>query len=145
MYIPDWSFVRKLRELNPDLTVRWNNKLERWVIYLKYWGTGRPVVIDGKTIRPIIRKEYMIKVVREADGSYRPLGNLTIMELKWGDTHARGPDCIADQLEKEDEDRLKSESRARLTQSEGLFGEAYNDVFDIQQSGWSPIREKAAI
>lgn len=53
---PEW-FVRELSWIDPGLTVRWNNRMKRWVVYHK---DGSPCLIvqhpEKKTFRNLDRR-----------------------------------------------------------------------------------------
>jgi len=85
VYKPDRHFVRLMREIDPKLEARWSASLQRWVIYRRVRDTGHAVCEDGTKVGYLKDRFAEIMVVKNDDGSYRPLDERTIRELRYCD------------------------------------------------------------
>ena len=101
MYTPDRGFVKKLKALNKRLIVRWESRIERWVVYEKIKQKVFCGEYDGIPLFTVKDIDSYVMIVDNEDRSYRPLDNRTIMWLKYNDLH-RSPDVAREKLEKFD-------------------------------------------
>lgn len=86
---PSESFVRELKNIDKDLDVKWNKKIQRFMVHHK----DR----RGK-VYPVMRVQYK-------DGSYKPLDKRTVDAMKYSNRlrHKR-PQDILFEIDKENED-----------------------------------------
>ena len=117
MYIPDWSIVRRVQQIDPRLTIRWMPHKERWGIY-------RRTLSESRTYH----QDILVRVVKNEDGSYRPLDSRVLDDLRRADMHHRSWARHVAQMEAE---QTRSEER-RLADlqddAEAISGEIYPQV-----------------
>ena len=76
MYIPDRTIERRLKAYDNKLSVKWIPRKERWGIYR-----------DVPSENGLYDRQVLVKLVRNADDSYRPLDVRVIKELREADNH----------------------------------------------------------
>jgi len=125
VYRADRAFLRKLKELDPLLTVVWDTQAQKWFIY-RNQAYGRAIPV---------------KVVQGRDRKYRPLDNRVIKELNHGDTWKRRRKILR---EFEDIDFQKNEGWKKDFEEETDY-EAKHYVKHLmnEKVGWTPALEKA--
>lgn len=94
MYIPDWSFEKRLKGYDPLLSVRWAAHKERWEI-----------LRDLPNRTNTYRRKAVIMTIQNEDGSYRGLDERVLEDLRRCDGHRVGAKQLMDQLD-EEQDRL---------------------------------------
>lgn len=89
---PDW-FVRRLRNFNRNLEIRWHDRVSRWVIYER---TRRGKLEPCRVLEGHITREFV------------PLDRRVMFQLREGDTwrRPRGVESILDQLQRHNETDL---------------------------------------
>lgn len=92
---PDRGFVKKLKEISPQLEVEWAQILERWVI----WYTGS----DGR--------RWRIHEVKNPNGSFRPLDERVLEMLRRADMSTKVEDpnyLVSEQLQNAKREKAKA-------------------------------------
>jgi len=87
MYIPDWSMVKRLKDYDSKLDVKWHPQKERWAIVRR--------VPDKHNLYD---KEILITHVTNPDGSYRPLDERVLTLLKQSDHYQRGSRAVIEEM-----------------------------------------------
>lgn len=79
LFAPD-SVMRKLKDIDPDLSITWDNFAERWIIWVK----------NPKLVSAVNRGWTLLFILRYADGSHMPLDERLFARIyeisahKWG-------------------------------------------------------------
>lgn len=123
-FAPEW-FLKKLHEIDPDLTITWDNYQEKWLVWAK----------NDKLQSKLCRGWTLLFPVRYADGSYMPLDERLFSRLygasatRWGNAKH-----YFDAIEREwERDRERAE-RSRNDEVKHSAGEYY-DFMTIKNIG----------
>jgi hypothetical protein len=112
MYIPDWSIVKRVKEYDKNLFVKWLSYWERWGV-MRY----------EKSENNLYEVEKLVFMVENPDGSYRALDGRVLEHLKEIDLQRLNEDNLKDKLrdlEEHNEENIKKKEK-----------EAKNDIEDI--------------
>jgi hypothetical protein len=112
MYIPDWSIVKRVKEYDKNLFVKWLSYWERWGV-MRY----------EKSENNLYEVEKLVFMVENPDGSYRALDGRVLEHLKEIDLQRLNKDNLKDKLrdlEEHNEENIKKKEK-----------EAKNDIEDI--------------
>jgi hypothetical protein len=124
---PAW-FDKKLLEVSDgELAVTWNAYIERWMVWVK-----APRIHNS-----FVQRWNLLFVVREDDGSYRPLDERTLARLysasmrQWG-TAKRYWEAVEREMARDKEARARSTWNDTLSQAMESFDHSQIKV------GWGP-------
>ena len=112
MYIPDWSIVKRVKEYDKNLFVKWLSYWERWGV-MRY----------EESENNLYEVEKLVFMVENPDGSYRALDDRVLEHLKEIDLQRLNEDNLKDRLrdlEDHNEENTKKKEK-----------EAKNDIEDI--------------
>lgn len=112
MYIPDWSIVKRVKEYDKNLFVKWLSYWERWGV-MRY----------EESENNLYEVEKLVFMVENPDGSYRALDDRVLEHLKEIDLQRLNEDNLKDRLrdlEEHNEENTKKKEK-----------EAKNDIEDI--------------
>ena len=112
MYIPDWSIVKRVKEYDKNLFVKWLNYWERWGV-MRY----------EESENNLYEVEKLIFMVENSDGSYRGLDDRVLEHLKEIDLQRLNEDNLKDRLRDLEEHNEENEKKKEK--------EAKNDIEDI--------------
>ncbi len=87
MYIPDWHMVKKLKDYDNKLNVRWVERKQRWAVTRE--------VIDTTILN---KKEAILFYCENPDGTYRPLDDRALLSIRKSDTHNRRVDEMMEEM-----------------------------------------------
>ena len=102
----DPLFLQKLKELGEELAVSWNPIQERWQVWSR----------APRIQHPLCQGWRLLFVVKEADGSYRPLDERTLARLYEASVLAHGSGKAYFQRIQDEMERDKERQRAQDTQ-----------------------------
>lgn len=107
---PDKSVVNELKQIDKDLTVKWDKHVQRFMVYHK----------DRRNITyPVVKVQYK-------DGSFKPLDKRTVKALKYSNRlRQMRPQDILYQIDKDNE-------KAELEKDKKLS----NDIKSITKDNW---------
>ena len=112
MYIPDWSIVKRVKEYDKNLFVKWLNYWERWGV-MRY----------EESENNLYEVEKLVFIVENPDRSYRALDNRVLEHLKEIDLQRLSEDNLKDRLRNLEEHNEENEKKKEK--------EAKNDIEDI--------------
>ena len=112
MYIPDWSIVKRVKEYDKNLFVKWLNYWERWGV-MRY----------EESENNLYEVEKLVFIVENPDGSYRALDDRVLEHLKEIDLQRLNEDNLKDRLRD-----LEEHNEENINKKEK---EAKNDIEDI--------------
>ena len=119
MYIPDPAFVRRLKNYDSQLQVRWmgnrwrqRSQREKWGIFRKVAGNGRATPVD-----------VLILLVTDEQGNYAPLDERVLTKLRRGDTWKRGVKTIVDDFANQQFEAEDAQERAEQSETTALAQE----------------------
>lgn len=112
MYTPDRSFLKDLKNYDPALEARWDTRRARWVIY-----RNNP---DNTT--------WQVMIVKNDDGSYRPLDQRVFAHLYTHDLHRIGVDKFLENFDKLNDQAKKDLDDKRLEMIELMADKYYNKL-----------------
>jgi hypothetical protein len=112
MYIPDWSIVKRVKEYDKNLFVKWLNYWERWGV-MRY----------EESENNLYEVEKLVFMVENPDGSYRALDGRVLEHLKEIDLQRLNEDNLKDRLRD-----LEEHNEENINKKEK---EAKNDIEDI--------------
>tara|TARA_E500000331_G_C17216684_1_gene696207 strand:- start:274 stop:729 length:456 start_codon:yes stop_codon:yes gene_type:complete len=112
MYIPDWSIVKRVKEYDKNLFVKWLDYWERWAV-MRY----------EESENNLYEVEKLVFMVENSDGSYRALDGRVLEHLKEIDLQRLNEDNLKDRLRD-----LEEHNEENINKKEK---EAKNDIEDI--------------
>ena len=112
MYIPDWSIVKRVKEYDKNLFVKWLDYWERWGV-MRY----------EESENNLYEVEKLVFIVENPDGSYRALDDRVLEHLKEIDLQRLNEDNLKDRLRD-----LEEHNEENINKKEK---EAKNDIEDI--------------
>ena len=112
MYIPDWSIVKRVKEYDKNLFVKWLDYWERWGV-MRY----------EESENNLYEVEKLVFMVENPDGSYRALDGRVLEHLKEIDLQRLNEDNLKDRLRD-----LEEHNEENINKKEK---EAKNDIEDI--------------
>ena len=101
MYIPDWSIVKRVKEYDKNLFVKWLSYWERWGV-MRY----------EESENNLYEVEKLVFMVENPDGSYRALDDRVLEHLKEIDLQRLNEDNLKDRLrdlEEHNEENTKND------------------------------------
>lgn len=133
--VPGW-LKTELRNIDPKLAIRWNERAHRWVVMRKRENTSPPSAL---TRRDIVEREWWQYVSvftwEEPDGSYRELDMRLIHALRKSDLHTRDFRDILAEMEREEEQRDKAYRDRILAVEEEMYSALHDCVVGRAFSG----------
>ena len=109
MYIPDWHMLRKLKDYDNKLNIRWHTQKQRWAITRE--------VVEASTLSI---KEQILFLVQNPNKTYRPLDERVVLQLKKGDTHTRTPERVVEEMIDKAKQKTIAENKDRKNEFEAL-------------------------
>ena len=115
---PDRFILRQLQKYDPQLTVRWNNRLECFQVLR---------AVD----RFAYSRTYVIFNVINDDGSYRPLDQRVLDEIRASDTWVRG------------QERMKEIEAQNQARADELERDAQREINAVTHDNLKMFRKEA--
>lgn len=112
MYIPDWHMVKKLKDYDKKLNVRWVEHRQRWAITRE--------VIDTTVLTT---KEAVLFLCENPDKSYRPLDDRVLYTIKKSDSHTRKTEEMIEEMIDANKKETESNNRERKNEFEAIASE----------------------
>ena len=109
--IPDW-LRQELLAIDPKLTIRWNERQQRWQVMRRRENSEVPSFLTRQDISEREWWQYVqVFWIEESDGSYRDLDMRIVKALRKGDLHRRGVESFLRELEEEEESVEREKDR----------------------------------
>ena len=124
---PRPHFIRKLRRLNPRLTIRWSDRRKRWIVCER---------TEGGRLAPV-------KVLQDENGDYLPFDNRALALILDGDVWRKrnGVASIEEEITAEEdarEEELRKEMRHACEEAAQYVCKKGSDhkTFDMARGTW---------
>lgn len=133
LYSPDRAFTKRMKAIDPKLTVRWNPGLKRWQIF-RMVRRSKPVCDN---ISMMYDSPFHVLTVAYEDKSFMPLDDRTIKRLHEIDSWRLNRYAkTVDELEAIAEAAEAKGEKERDYQLDELTGEMADDASRVKLSEW---------
>lgn len=126
----DPSFVRSLKEFDPDLNVRWDKEMKHFVVFRRARRLADLGIVDGNPWRYALDVDYPVLDVVDENGDAAPLGVHVMATLHWGDMQREGPRKFASRIIEWHKEQKEKGKRNRYDQLRCM----YKDVGQYMRS-----------